>query len=120
MAATAVEQALVEVRSELGRIDPIHEGLRDFYSLDIKPDTKQQVSAAIDMYDARVSLLRQVEAALVNLLEAGYPVLDIPPVEKAVFDDLTENQATIAAALAQFSVNEATTLTVVPGTPEDK
>lgn len=117
---TAVDQALAEINAELTRIEPIHEGLRDYMSLDIKPDTKAQVNAAVGVYDQRVSYLTTAKDRLALLLADGYPTLALPPVEKAVFDDLTENQATIAAALAQFEMNEAITLTVVPGVPSEK
>ena len=115
--ATKVDEALAEINTELARIEPIHEGLRDYALLDITPDTLSAVNAAIAQYDTRVALLLTVKNALKALLADGYPTLDIPAVDKSVFDDLSVNYNTILAALGQFSVNEATTLGIVPGTP---
>jgi hypothetical protein len=117
---TKVEEALVEVKAELKRIEPIHEGLRDYAMLDITPETRTQVNAAIYAYDYRVALLTNVEKTLEALLAGGYPELEIPPVEAAVLQDLEMNQKTITAALRQFTVDEAVSLEVIPGIPEDK
>lgn len=117
---TKVEEALAEIVAELARIAPIHEGLQDFALLDIKPETKAAVQAAISQYNTRVSRLNDAKTGLQNLLADGYPTLEIPPVEAAVLADLSENQATIAAALAQFTANEAVTLSILPGQPTDK
>lgn len=116
---TKVEEALAEVNAELARIAPIHEGLRD-YALLVSSATKAAVEAAIALYDSRKSYLEQAKTGLEQLLTNGYPVLDIPPVEKAVFDDLAAQKATIDAAIAKFSVNEATSVAITAGTPEEK
>jgi hypothetical protein len=99
---------------------PAHEGLRDYAMLDITAETKAQVDAAVAIYDRRLSLLTTANERLESLLADGYPTLEIPPVDASVFADLTSNQATITAALAQFAVNEAVSVTIVPGVPELK
>lgn len=117
---TKVEEALAEIQAELARITPIHEGLRDYYSLNVKPETKTVVNQAISLYDQRKLRLEQAQSALQALLANGYPVLDIPPVEQVVFADLAAQKASIDAAMEKFSVNEATTVAIVPGTPTEK
>lgn len=117
---TAVEQALAEIDQAIADMAPAHEGLRDYALLDIKAETKAQVNAAIGLYDQRLSHLTTTKDRLQQLLADGYPTLEIPAVEKAVYDDLKENEATIAAALARFKQNEAVSLSIVPGTPTDK
>lgn len=113
-----VDEAIVEIDAALAAMAPIHEGLRDYYVLDIHPDTKVNVSSAIDLYDKRKAKLDSARATLTALVDDGYPTLDIPPVVADVYADLLENKATIDAALAQFkAIDEATTLTIVPGTP---
>jgi len=113
-----VDEAIAEIDTALADMAPIHEGLRDYYLLDIHPDTKISVSAAIDLYDRRLSLLTTSRTALTNLVSDGYPVLVIPPVVAEVYADLQQNKATIDAALAKFApIDEAATLAIVPGVP---
>ena len=113
-----VDEAIVEIDKAIVDMAPIHEGLRDYYLLDIHPDTKISVSAAIDLYDRRLALLTASRNALLSLVSDVYPVLVIPPVVGEVYADLLENKATIEAALAKFApIDEAATIVIVPGVP---
>lgn len=116
---TKVEEALVEIRAELSRLEPIHEGLRDYARLNLTEPSQAQVAAALERYDRRVERLTAAATSLEQLVADGYPDLEGAIVEKAIYDDLQAQRATIEAALATFAVNEATTLTIRPGAPED-
>lgn len=116
-----VDEAIVEIDKAMADMAPIHEGLRDYYLLDIHPDTKIAVSAAIDLYDRRLALLAGSRSALTSLVSDGYPVLVIPPVVGQIYADLLENKSTIDAALAKFTpIDEAATLAIVPGIPAEQ
>jgi len=99
---------------------PAHEGLNDYSALDIKPETKAQVDAAIALYDTRKTKLEAAREGLVSLVGNGYPVLEIPDVSASVLADLQENAATIEAALAKFSSNAPTSLGLSGAPPVPK
>ncbi len=115
-----VDEAIVEIDAALVAMAPAHEGLNDYNALDIKPETKAQVEAAIVQYDRRKLLLETAKAHLEALTGDGYPVLDIPDVNASVLADLQENAATIAAALAEFTSNAAASLGLTPNPPLPK
>lgn len=116
-----VDEAIVEIDAALAEMAPAHEGLRDYQRLNIKPETKAAVDAAIAQYDRRKDLLLGAKTNLERLVGDGYPTLDIPDVSVVVKEDLDEQKRTIDAALAQFSsVPPATDLGLSAGAPEPK
>jgi len=118
--ATAVEQALQEIVTKMAIVAPQHEGLRDYSRLNISPETRTEVTAAITVYDRRVTVMLAAKNALTALLADGYPDLDIREVSAAVLADLKENAATIEAALAQFGSNQAAAIVSTAGPAEPK
>lgn len=118
--ASAVETAIQEIDAALAAMAPIHEGLRDYSKLNIQTDTLAAVNGAISQYDHRKSLLEQAKARCEALVADGYPVLDIADVTESVKKDLEAQAASITAALAEFDLDEAATLVIVPGSPSDK
>lgn len=118
--ATAVEAARDEIRETLARIEPEHEGLYDFARLNITPETKAVVDAAIADYDRRVAKLRSTLVEIEGLLADGYPALDVREVAGTVYNDLQAQNATIDAALAKFQPAVAANMGLAAGTPEPK
>lgn len=108
--ATAVDQAIIEIRAVLAQIALEHEGLRDDARLNLKPETMEEVNAEIVIYDRRVGLLKAALAANEALVEDGYPELSVRQVSEIVLEDLQENAASIAAALKKFDSIKATNL----------
>ena len=115
-----VDEAIVEIDAELARIAPIHEGLRDYALLDLKPDTKKFVDAEIARYDRRVGFLGNSRQWLLGLKNDGHPGLAPAEVPKEVYADLEENQKTIDAAFGQFGAEEATAMGLKAGTVRPK
>lgn len=105
-----VDDAVVEIDQELGRIEPIHEGLRDYERLNLNGDTMVEVQHAIAQYDQRVRVLNEARMTLVALQHDGHPTLDIKDVSASVLTDLQVNADTIEAALKKFHSNAATEL----------
>jgi hypothetical protein len=132
-----LEAALAAIKIELKRVEPIHEGLRDYARLDLHPDTLRAVKQAIALYDRRVKLLEIAAAALEALLHGeaevptataadigSYAPIVLPPVSQEVYDDLADNQRTITAAFGEFHVedesNEAASVDIAWGKPEEQ
>lgn len=110
---TPLETVLAEIDAELARLAPIDEGLHDYAALDLTSPTVTEVQAAIALYHERITVLMAAKLALEALIAQGYPALEIPPVAKAVYDDLVANRNTIEAALAEFTViAEATSASI--------
>jgi hypothetical protein len=117
---TVVPAALTEIQTRLAEIPPQHEGLRDFARLNLKAETLTEVRTSIDQYDRRVRLLTTAQTALEQLVADGYPDLLPRKVSDLVLQDLQDNEATIAAALKQFTSNAPTTLNLSAGATEAK
>lgn len=117
---TVVPAGLAEIREKLAEIPPQHEGLRDFARLNLKPETLAEVRVSLEQYDRRVRVLTAAQTALEQLVADGYPDLLPRKVSDLVLQDLQENEATIAAALKQFTSNDPATLNLSAGPPEAK
>lgn len=117
---TAVAAARDEVAAAVAALAPILEGLRDYARLNLGADTAAIVAQEIHDYERRLALLQTTLTALNALLGDDYPNLPVREVEQAVYDDLQTQADTIAAALAKFAPNMATTLGLSAGEPEPK
>jgi hypothetical protein len=115
---TAVDAALAEVQARIIEIAPVHEGLRDYLRLNITDETRVEVEQALADYDDMLALMQAFVTAAEALIEAEYPNLEPRLISKPAVDDLQAQLDTVTAARAQFLVNEAETLAIVPGTPE--
>jgi len=121
MADTSVDAARQEILDTLARIEPEHEGLKDFSRLNLQPETHAIISTAIADYDRRVDLLRKALAAIDALLTDNYPALDTREVGTVVYNDLAANADTIEAALGKFTPRvAATSLAMTGGEAEPK
>ena len=117
---SAVTDAIAEIDAQLANLGPEYEGLKDYARLNIHPDTMAAVQAALAVYDRRVGLLATNRDLLNRLRDDGHPTLAVQPVTASVLADLQDNQATITAALAQFTADPAASLGLTAGTPEGK
>jgi hypothetical protein len=117
---SAVDDAITEIDGQLAILGPEYEGLKDYARLNIHPDTMVAVQAALAVYDRRVGLLATNRDLLVRLRADGHPTLTVQAVTAAVLADLQDNQATITAALAQFTSEPAASLGLTAGAPEGK
>lgn len=118
-------QTLLDLKAELEAakavLEPQIEGLHDFARLNIKPVTLAKVQETTVEFERRLSLVVAGLAALAALEADKYP--DVPQREVliAVYADLAENVATIQAAFEKFvSEEEASTVEIIPGTPEKR
>jgi hypothetical protein len=118
--ATAVEQAIAEIDERLATFAPQHEGLRDYFQLNLQEATKREISTAIDTYDRRVDRLTRARQALVDLMADGHPDLAVREISTTAFKDLQDNARTIEAALARFASNAAVGLNLEAGKTENK
>lgn len=116
----AVAEAHADIVAALAAIAPAHEGLRDYARLNLSAATVTEVKASMAVYDKRVKALEVAKAAIEALLADGYPALEPRTVTDAVLTDLRANNATIAAALAQFRPEGAAAITLTAGAPEPK
>ena len=115
-----VDEAIIEIEQALATLAPEEEGLDDFDSLDITPETEAIVKAAKLDYAQRRQLLTTAWTALNALQVDGHPVLNIDPVSLSVKADLDAQMATLNAALAKFTTTAATTLGMSASAPEPK
>lgn len=120
--ASAIDGAIAEIKAKLAEMEPQHEGLRDFASLDLKDETRGFVQEFIAQYDRRVELLNTALDALINLSNDGHPEIPAKTIPEEALDDLNENKSTIDAALAKFKAGpgQAVSLGLGGGTPESK
>lgn len=117
---TTVVQALDEIRQTFEQNSAEAEGLRDFASTNLQPETRSAVEAQTRLYNTRIILENKAMDALLRLLEDGYPEMPVLEVEGTVFDDLSAQQASMAAAIKKFKLIQAAKLTAVVGAEERK
>ena len=117
---TAVEEAIKEIEAVLNQMEPESEGLADLERLNLEPDSAVAVKEALTVYNERLDKLRAALTGCKELVADGYPNLGLLLVSQEVYDDLSNNAETIAAALQKFSPEVATDLGLGAGEPEDK
>lgn len=121
MPSAALEALKAELLAAKATLLPIIEGLEDYNRLNIKPETKQVVTTSLTAAKQRLAKIDAALAALEALEGTGYPDLNVQQVTEAVYADLKEQSDTIDAALAKFApIAEASTVTIVPGTPTEQ
>lgn len=98
----AIELALVELRTRMVFMAPIHEGLRDYASLNLTPTAMEVIHKQLRKYDEMLAAMQAAEAALKILLALHYPDLSPVSVPKAELDDIQNQVDTLTAARAQF------------------
>jgi hypothetical protein len=103
----AFDDLLDELEDALGWIAPKLEGLEDFNRVNINDDTRLEVTAATQVYGRRVDALKTSIAALEALNADGYPEVETFEVSETILLDLIDQEASMAAALDQFNLNEA-------------
>lgn len=111
---------IAEIDAQLVALAPVHEGLRDFGRLNIRPESLQDVRALVALYDRRVTVLEKAKAVLLELQADGYPLILPREVPDAVLEDLRAQSTTIAAALARFTSGAAVGIGLEPGATEPK
>jgi uncharacterized coiled-coil protein SlyX len=109
-----VDDEIAEIEQAQKDIALQHEGLRDFTRLNIQPSTLAEVNIVLAEYDDRVAkldtalqTLTVAKQQLADLDADGHP--EFPPmreVAEAVFNDLKDQEESIAAALARFKGTE--------------
>ena len=126
---SAVTETIAAVAAAQAALAPAHEGLRDLARLNLASGSVADVKAATASYDKRAKLLEAArvaleaaDAALAALAADGHPA---PPAPRVVVDavlrDLTDNRATIDAALrAAFRPEGAAGLALSGGAPTPK
>jgi hypothetical protein len=115
-----VDEAIVEIEKALDDLELPLEGLRDFERLNLDTETMTRVREARVQYTTRQNKLNQALNFLNELVNDGYPTLDIPEVSLSVQKDLEAQQASIAAALAKFKTDAAVNLGLTGSQPESK
>lgn len=102
-------------------LEPEIEGLHDFARLNIKPETLAGVQSATTDFERRLQLIIAVLAALDALAADNYPDVPQRSVIEDIYEDLQDNVNTITAAFEKFTpIGEATSVTIIPGTPTVK
>lgn len=102
-------------------IEPQIEGLHDFASLNLKPQTLESVKSATTDFQRRLDLIIAALAALDALAGDNYPAVAERDVVADVYNDLQDNVKTIEAAFSKFEpIGEAVTATITAGTPTNK
>lgn len=121
MASEALDSLQAELTAARAELLPIIEGLEDYNRLNIQAETKTIVQTTLANAKKRLAYIDASLKALQDLEDNGYPELNTQIVAQAVYDDLAAQKATIDAALGKFApAEEATTATIVPGTPAPK
>lgn len=117
---SAVDDAIAELDALLDVLGPQYEGLKDYARLNLQPDSMAAVQVALVVYDRRVGLVATTRDMLVKLRTDGYPTITLPQVSPTVYADLQAQEATITAALGQFTSAPAAALNLSADAPEVK
>ena len=117
---TAVESAIAEIHERLATFAPRHQGLVDYYRLQLNPDTSADDALFIAIYDRRIDLLNRALTACQALMADGHPDLPLYQVSPSELADLKAHAAAIEAALTQFESNAATSMAFTAGPIEPK
>lgn len=116
-----VDEAIVEIKQALDDLFLENEGLDDLQALDLGADAAKEVEDYATIYKRRVELLNESLGKLQLLVADGYPGLPIRQVSEAVYRDIAEQEASIAAAVKKFAPQEkADDLGLKAGPPEPK
>lgn len=115
-----VDEAVVEIETEITDLADEYAGLLDYSRLDLKPATMAKVKESIVEYERRGARLHAANQALKALQADGHPGIPIKEVEASVLENLQENAATIEAALKRFASNEAVDMGLKAEKPEPK
>ena len=116
---TAVQAALAEIIATLAALAPVHEGLRDYATLNIQRETQIEIRTSLADMDRRVTALNAAKLALEAL--AALPIAPARDVTAAVLKDLQDQAATIEAALGTFIQRDpAAALGLAAQPPEPK
>lgn len=97
------QDLLDQIDAEQATIAIELEGLLDYQRLNLTSDSRPPVEQAILDYQRRVGLLDTAEAAILALMNDGFPGTPVRPISQAGYDDLTFQLETITAALAEFT-----------------
>jgi hypothetical protein len=118
---SAVQDAIAEIEQSLDTLAPQHEGLRDYYRLNLLPPTMEIVKESIQLYDHRVAALETALAALKALDAAGHPDVIVREIPETEYQDLVNNKDTVDAALSTFAPSvPAADLGLASAEPERK
>lgn len=118
-----------EINKAIAALDPEVRGLDDLTKVSLSSATLAVVADAKESHRRRRELLNvviqdldQLENALTNLTNDGYPALPKSNVDELVFAELQGQLADLQSAIAQFQPAEAkaATLTLALGPPTKK
>lgn len=116
-----VSDLVADLTREKDVLSPQIEGLTDYLSLNIKPETREAVEASKTALTRRLTLINSVLTTVDQLTGDGYPTSPAFNVTQTVYEDLAENIATMTAAIGKFTVREeATSATITAGPPAQK
>lgn len=127
MDTKAIDILAAEADAAAIPVASVIEGLEDYLSLNLHPDSKVEVSALLAEYQRRRDLLAALGRGLATvrkvieaLLADGHPDMVTREVGGEVVADLAENLLTLTDARGQFSERALTTegvLEIGPETP---
>jgi hypothetical protein len=103
MPSTALAAAIAEAQTHQTQIAPELAGFQNFARIDLREDTRADIQTAIADYERRKALVEAYLKAADALADDGYPELPIRKVLASRYEELKQNQAESAAALAKFA-----------------
>jgi hypothetical protein len=117
-----------EIDAALAKVNP---QIRGMFILSSMPELEQETYAAIDteladhrrrrdLLTAMLMALDTVDTVWDALIADGYPEMPLAGVSQAIMEDIQDDLAAVAAAVAEFEVARAEVLTISLGTPADK
>jgi hypothetical protein len=116
-----------ELTAALQVLAPQIRGLHDLAAVSISPDLKAEIATQIAERERRRDLISTViqwldgaVQALNALANDGYPALPSAPIPPALFSELQGEETDLDAAVALFTAQQATTLSVSLGEPTAK
>lgn len=108
-------------------VDPQIRGMHDLVTVSITDELRTKIDEEIVIRERRRDLIQAVIDALDSTLRAlealeadGYPKLPEAIIDPALFSELQGEEADLDAAVAVFTPNVATTLSVSLGEPTPK
>lgn len=128
MTATTFDGLRDEMTAAIEVLEPQLRGLQDLEKASLSDTTRTAVTLSIGEHEQRLSLLHSVlkelddlEHAINNLENDGYPAGLVMEVDKTTADELQGQQADYQAAFGQFELAAlATTMTITLGDSADK
>lgn len=116
-----------ELMAALAVLAPQIRGLHDLDGVSISMDLKAEVDTQILAREQRRNLIQtsidELDAVVraLTMLEAdGYPALEPVPVMSSLFQELREEVADVEAAAGVFKADQAMTMSIGLGTPQNK